>query len=504
MEDVNNVVSVLLESSTSDVGSVDYTSGGTRVQNLVPATRLFCDNFILWQVGDEINMRRFIRDNLHLTNFNVSLVSEGVLQGNDFGVAGDTYRSYKVSVSQEMIDSVINCLSLLPMDGVYLHDTDMTVGCYGIVTRQDLNDHLLRMGVRPEDIVDDLRKVGRNCISWYFTTSTGVVIRIKVYNKFIQMLECPNVRKNIGSIVHHIVANPSDEFQRTLLNASPYGLTRVEIKIYSQQVYNRRSYARLMRQTLGFISGCRVYQQSFENQWKLLVDHIFDKPVVMVYDRDHKIFGYCHWCNLLTSRIQGVVKKNIEPEEIPFLLSNFSFNGRYIRYIDLSGGVRTDEQYHRLTDGDTLVPGKNGSLYPSIVLKASFNQMGLIDYRDMRLGLPTQMRVDRVSMLSEVWRSGSSEMKMLGNNIITSSYRAMYTTLSLHTEYLVIAAGTGVYSGSQYIFAKLYNETERVVYHVRCNSSLEGMIANNGDVFRIMTGRTRRVRGYTDIEVRRI
>ena len=154
-----------------------------------------------------------------------------------------------------------------------------------------------------EDIVDDVDQVGNNCISWYARTETGILLRIKVYNKLVQMLESVDIRKSIGSRLHDLVSNSSDEFQQILLNASEYGLTRVEIKVHSQDVYDLQSYINLMNDTLDFIYGCRVYKQSFENHWRLLVDQVFDKPVVMVYDRINKIFGYSHWYNSLTHRM---------------------------------------------------------------------------------------------------------------------------------------------------------------------------------------------------------
>ena len=152
MEHVNRVIYTLFSYSTSDVGTVNYVHGGTRVNRLVPATRLFCDTFILWRISDNdddgFDMRRFIRHNLGLTNFNVSFVSEGILQSNDFGTAGQKYKSYKVSVSRLLLSDVLNCLSVLPLDNVYLHDYDTTVDCHFITTRKHLWRHLLRKGVR--------------------------------------------------------------------------------------------------------------------------------------------------------------------------------------------------------------------------------------------------------------------------------------------------------------------------------------------------------------------
>jgi gamma-glutamylcyclotransferase (GGCT)/AIG2-like uncharacterized protein YtfP len=509
MQAVKDILRRLTDKADCDISRTNYVSGGRVMDSFIPSTGMFCDNFILWRIFDRnddlnFNMRGFVHDNFGFSNFNVKEISRGELQDNDFGAAGSSYISYKVSTSNQDVHDIINCLSILPIDNVFLHDIDVTVDCHGVVTRADVEEYLLKRRIPQNQIVNDLKKVGNNCISWYSNTNTGILIRTKVYNKFVQMLECPSVIKNIGSMIHELIANPSDSFQQTLVNTSTTGITRIEIKVYSQQPYTYESYEALLVGTIEFLRGCRIYEQSFENQWMLLVDQIYDKPVTMIYSEDEGIFTYCHWYNSLTNRIYGIVRRNTTAEEIPEFVSNYSYNGRTVELTTVSHGVENTKRYQRITPGITLIPGKNNSLRPDTKPKVSFEQVGLIDYRGMRLGLPS--RIKKGNIMAEVVNIDSTMIENLGYIRDTSMYRAIYTQLSEGTDYVVLAYGTGTYRNTGYMFTKLYNTETEQVYYVRCNDVLKDIILSNPSSTRysVRTGRKKRVRGYDTIDIYKI
>lgn len=509
MQAVRDALRKLVDKADCDISNTNYVSGGRVIDSFIPSTDMFCDNFILWKISNRnddfsFDIRRFVHNNFGFSNFNVKEISRGELQDNDFGPVGSSYVSYKVSTSNQDIRGIISCLNTLPIENVFLHDIDVTVDCHGVVTRVDVEEYLLKHRIPRGQIVDDRRKVGDNCISWYSNTNIGVLIRTKVYNKFVQMLECPSVIKNIGSMIHELIANPSDSFQQTLINTSVTGITRVEIKVYSQQSYTYESYEALLMKTIEFLRGCRIYEQSFENQWMLLVDQIYDKPVTMIYFEDEGIFTYCHWYNSVTNRVHGIVRKNVIPEEIPMFVSNYSYNGRIVELTTMSRGVENTKRYRRVTSGITLIPGKNNSLYPDTVPKVSFGQVGLVDYRGMRLGLPG--RVKKGDVMAEVINMDSDIVENLGYIRDVAMYRAMYTQLSENTNYIVLAYGIGTYRNIGYTFAKLYDTETKKVYYVRCNDVLKGIILSNTSSIRylVRTGRKKRIRGYNTIGIYKV
>ena len=93
--------------------------------------------------------------------------------------------------------------------------------------------------VQSNDIVDDRRKVGDNCISFYDPDYT---MKIKVYNKFVQMLESCDVMIVLGSRLHNLFVDPTDYIMFILEEIKYTGVTRIEVKIYNSEVHPENFY----------------------------------------------------------------------------------------------------------------------------------------------------------------------------------------------------------------------------------------------------------------------
>ena len=258
-------------------------------------------------------------------------------------------------------------------DFLYLHDVDITVDCRGNICRQEVYDYLINNGVDNRDILNDLSKVGNNCISWRLSTSTNIPIRCKLYNKFVQIMESSEVRVYIGSRIYKLVADESMGFRDALRECKDYGMTRLEIKVFSSTVFNLDEYRGLIQELLTFLDRCPVHRTSFEMQWMALVDEIQEYSVLAIYISNKKIFSYCHWYNSITKKKQGCIREGVEQNRVMDLLTDYSFNRNEIilmefnEEVDGSYTFMSKRRFRRLGSGITFVPGPRGSLAPRLI-----------------------------------------------------------------------------------------------------------------------------------------
>ena len=132
----------------------------------------------------------------------------------------------------------------------------------------DVMKHILKNGIVKGDIVDDRRKVGDNCISFYTPDHS---MKIKVYNKFVQMLESCDVIMVLGSRIHNLFVEPTNYMKYILRELVDTGITRIEIKFYDRELYPMNYYIDYFKQVKTNLEGCNFYNVSLERQWKQLV-----------------------------------------------------------------------------------------------------------------------------------------------------------------------------------------------------------------------------------------
>ena len=110
---------------------------------------------------------------------------------------------------------------------------------------KDVMEHILKIGIIKRDIVDDRRKVGDNCISFYTPDHS---MKIKVYNKFVQMLESCDVMTVLGSRIHNLsFVDPTNYMKYILRELIDTGMTRIEIK-YDRELYPMNYYIDYFKQ----------------------------------------------------------------------------------------------------------------------------------------------------------------------------------------------------------------------------------------------------------------
>jgi hypothetical protein len=481
-----------------DVAEVDYNKNfSARMDEFIPVRPMFCDNIILWRafdastvVSDSIpdiqlhhNKVRSALRYIGVDVFSCSLLRWGVCQSYDIipksvhdvlAIGSNHYLpgyiSFKVSLSGEIVRTLFSNLywgiSYLHSEYIFLHDIDITVDCQGNTSRDKMFSFLTSRGVDPDDIVDDRHNVGDNCISWYGVTLNNIKIKTKVYNKFVQMLESSDVRSYIGSRISEIVANPSKEMRKSMNECNAYGMTRVEIKVYSPYIFSVNEYRFLIEDTMNFLVGCPVYKVGFAHQWASLVDSIKGKTVVVLYVRNRGIFSYCHWYNSVTSKKQGCIKDNIAPDQISVLLSNYCFNNGDILLFDLedtgtSYNILGTTRYVREDENITLVPGPRNSLFPrrrdmKNLSPASFDSAGLPGLHGVILEWPDNERdimkgLSRMRIIKQDYKS-TRDLEEIGR-ISNLEFHAAHKCLNQNTEYIVIAFKKGTFRSKPVIYA---------------------------------------------------
>ena len=160
--------------------------------------------------------------------FQLKLLRQSKLEDNDIAPINIPYFSFKVSLSDVLINEVKkHSLTSLISSKIILHDIDIAQDIQNITTRNDVERFILDNElVKEEDIIDDIIKVGDNSISFYNEDQS---LKIKVYNKFKQMLESCDVMIVLGSRIHHLFVDPLLSLQATMKRTSEAGVTRIEI-----------------------------------------------------------------------------------------------------------------------------------------------------------------------------------------------------------------------------------------------------------------------------------
>ncbi|KAI9474694.1 hypothetical protein BX667DRAFT_507890 [Coemansia mojavensis] len=193
--------------------------------------------------------------------------------------------------------------------------------------------------------------------------------------------------------------------QERLEDCRDVGLMRLEHTIHSSKPLH--GCEELVKNTLVMLEDCKSFSASFADQWKALVDEIYNKAVVCIFV-NNRYFAYCHWYNAQTGKMQGIQKAIGAKDNIMDIVANFSFNGRptlLVTYPTVDCKEPKVESFKRTTANITLAPGPKSSLWPNAVtskLKYSFERMGLVDYKGMNVGWLEKRKHVVLAELAEV------------------------------------------------------------------------------------------------------
>ena len=478
---LRTTISIIREHDPPDIANADYTNG---FKALVPSldydVPIFCDSVILWSIGkNRIDKVRYQCKEHFDNSFNIDLLAAhtGVseLIKDDIAPKGTQYFSLKISLSENSIERVLDFLENIISNNVILHDIDITQDVPYITNREKVEEHILEKGIERRFIVNDLYKVGKNCLSFYNrdpSEDTGsTLLRIKVYNKFIQMLESSGVRTTLGSRIHNMFVDPTDSIKRTFERTREVGLTRIEMKFYGQEIRSLDYYVRkFVRTKRRYLQGCRFYKVSFDSQWRRLIDEIYEDQVIMVYLKSDNMFAYCHWWNSITKKMQGCYNKITQNEDLKTLIANYSFNGMTTKLITVDIDGETCKEYRRITNAITLIPGPQRGLYPRGSAQLCAEDVGLVEYQGISIDWPDFRIRPSDSPLAQI--TEVSESEDLEDITRFTGYNAAYAILEPYSKYQAIAKGVSKWRGKECLFLDVIGCNDSLLLKIRCGEQL--------------------------------
>jgi hypothetical protein len=195
------------------------------------------------------------------------------------------------------------------------------------------------------------------------------------------MLESCSVRTTLGSRIHNLFVDPTDSMKRTFERTKKFGLTRIEIKFYGNEIHSSEYYIRKFTKTKRkYLQGCKFYKTLFKDQWRQLIDTIYKNQVIMVYLKRENIFAYCHWWNSITKKMQGGYKTITKNDNLKTLIANYSFNEMITKFV-IEDGDEVCKEYKRTSKAITLIPGPQGGLYPQSSAQLLPEDIGQVEYR---------------------------------------------------------------------------------------------------------------------------
>ena len=221
--------------------------------------------------------------------------------------------------------------------GFYLKDVDITLDYSGSFDKYKVIDHLtsfedfreqgsINNGENyPRTIVDNDAMVGKNCLTWMENVD-GITTRQKIYNKFVQMLECKSVRSTVGSHWKDWVCQKGTMLATARDQAKERGLTRAEVTIYIQdnKIPDDEFIDHVLEKIVKYIPKDIVYSTCYADTWKSYCDTF--KHSLVCIDRTKNIGIIVYSYNQTTGNISGqVIEEWAEREK--WCLDKLTLNG---------------------------------------------------------------------------------------------------------------------------------------------------------------------------------
>jgi hypothetical protein len=283
-----------------------------------------------------------------------------------------------------------------------------------------------------------------------------------VYNKFVQILESAEVRKSLGSRLEDLVEKDT-AFGRRVERYKNHGYSRIELTFDGSSLRSLQSYQDEMDKTKNLLKECATFKCSFEKQWEERAKCI--TSMAAVYLPDEKVFAYCHWWNSVTTKKYGYMWQNFkDPELIPLLLANFSFNDRPIYFVEghvdekgevILGEIRTFMREPGCT-AITLVAGLQKGMFPSrdAAHRTSpngirkFSEVGIVEVDNISIAWPKRVHTKHSAPLADIFEydDDTVDTNVLHlKTIHVSMYTAADQILEPGKEYTIVAAGLKLY-----------------------------------------------------------
>ena len=244
-------------------------------------------------------------------------------------------------IDPEQVFALINnidAIQYLHKNNIYIHDIDFTRDYKGVFNKKQVIKHLVDNHgfVEQEDVHGDVddpviinnnHYVSNNCLTFIRDTSIGR-IRYKFYNKFVQAMESPSVRKNIGSHIADWINNPEPRLKEAINNSLDTGILRLEFTIYrydqKETTFTKDDVEAQMQYLHNLMPAELIYYNSIENQFNLLCRHVLYNVCIVDLDSDTAFIALYH--NKLTGKVNGAYLEKANSVKLSNALRYFCSN----------------------------------------------------------------------------------------------------------------------------------------------------------------------------------
>ena len=351
----------------SDIAYIDYTKGGHPNNSIQPLNHLFCDNIIIYSpidnnlfvsLHEDIKLDKIAKGILPImtaniknafTNLGLEIKKNQIKPTRIKDISNESYLSktsqyiqmVKVDLDKIEVNKIFSTFSdpmkikYLADNNIFINDIDFTQDFSGVINKENVIKHLLsrddfRLQGSSESaehtILDNDFKISKNCLTFIKHTNNGDV-RFKFYNKFIQSLESPSVRGQVGSHLGDYISNPNLDLKQAIKKAKDTGILRLEITFYRHATDKHLSESFVldnMRYLQELLPNNLVYHNSIENQFNLVCDNIVHN--VCIYNTNFETALVSLFHNSLTSKTNGFFLTKINTTNISNALKYFCSN----------------------------------------------------------------------------------------------------------------------------------------------------------------------------------
>ena len=220
--------------------------------------------------------------------------------------------------------------------GFFLKDVDITKDYAGSFDKYEVVDQLTSMeGFReqgsvnngeeyPRTIIDNDAMVGKNCLSW-MEKIEGFTTRQKIYNKFVQMLECKSVRNSVGCHWKDWVCQTGTRLANARDKAKTRGLTRAEVTFtIDDEIPDESFIDEVLQSIVRYIPKSIVYSNSYAATWKIYCNTFKHSLVCVDRSKDIGIIFYSY--NEETRNVSDQIINSWNERE-KWCLDKLTFNG---------------------------------------------------------------------------------------------------------------------------------------------------------------------------------
>ena len=200
--------------------------------------------------------------------------------------------------------------------GIYINNIDYTIDLGFSFDSDKLIEELIEKFDFHYDGELNLRIIEedyKNNVSfWLVDELTDIKIRVKIYNKFIQSLESPAVRKSWGSHLLHWINNDNKQLNEATIKSLNYGYSRCEMTFYTDTIPDKNLINRnfefvynIIRQT----SNDAIFYNTINNQFTAIMEKVNEN--LFIYDKTKKELLQIRWFNSLSYKMNAILfKKN--------------------------------------------------------------------------------------------------------------------------------------------------------------------------------------------------